>query len=168
MVDLIIPGRVTTSSHIGIQLAWLVACDQGIFIGRWNRIGNLDLVRKSVKCLIDVSKELSGSNHCRIIPPLADLPTRIDLLGAALPAGTPLAVHLALHPVPCCGGAVGGQEGVLEGGHCWLYQEWDQEAKGGSAVIRRGVNIRYVKETRKVVIWLGYLNIATSAHAKVV
>ena len=75
----------------------------------------MDLLKKSVKYLIDVSKELIGSNHCKIIPPLADLPTRIDLLGAALPAGTPLAVHLDLHPVPCCGGAVGGQEVVLEG-----------------------------------------------------
>ena len=103
----------------------------------------MDLAKKSVKCLIAVSKELIESNHCKIITPLAYLPTRIDLLGAALSAGAPLAVHLALHPVPCCGGAVSGQEGVLECGHCWLYQEWDQEAKGGRAVIRGVVKIIY-------------------------
>ena len=60
------------------------------------------------------------------------LPTRIDLLGAALPAGAPLAVGLALHPPSCYGGAVGLEEGVLEGGHCGGYQEWYKEAEGSS------------------------------------
>jgi hypothetical protein len=41
----------------------------------------------------------------------ADLPTRIDLIGAALPVGAPLAVGLALHPPACCGGFGGRSAG---------------------------------------------------------
>ena len=92
------------------------------------------------------------------------LPTRIDLLGAALPAGAPLAVGLALHPPACCGGADGWEEGVLEGGHCWGYQERYKEAEGSSTEMQRTCRMFTIS-------WCmldTHLNIARRAKANVV
>ena len=67
-------------------------------------------------------------------------------LGAALPAGAPVALVLALQPLPGQGGAGGLKELVLQGRHGRLYHQGNQETEGRSTegkkipVIFRGTN----------------------------
>ena len=59
-----------------------------------------------------------------------DLPAVKYFLGAALPAGAPVALVLPLQPLPGEGGAGGLQELVLDGGHGRLYHQGNQETEG--------------------------------------
>ena len=75
-----------------------------------------------------------------------------------------MAVGLALHPPACCGGADGWEEGVLEGGHCWGYQERYKEAEGSSTEMQRICRMFTIS-------WCmldTHLNIARRAKANVV
>ena len=53
-------------------------------------------------------------------------------LGAALPAGAPVALVLPLQPLPGQGGAGGLQELVLDRRHCRLYHQGNQETESRS------------------------------------
>jgi hypothetical protein len=108
-----VSGRVATSSHVSVKLAISPDISQTIVNGRINiRIKDLEL-RKETFVISISQRTLMRANHMKGIIYSADLPTRIDLLGAALPAGAPLAVGLALHQRACCSGAYCWEEGVM-------------------------------------------------------
>ena len=61
-----------------------------------------------------------------------DLPAVKYFLGAALPAGAPVALVLPLQPLAGEGGAGGLQELVLDGGDRGLYHQGNQETESRS------------------------------------